>query len=88
VHGGVTRVVDTGNPHLVAYLREHSNQRLLIVTNFAEMPQRMEASFLCAWAAGTNALDHLSGPQISFVDGLVLDHHRAVWLDLAPPQVA
>ena len=31
------------------------------------------------------ALDHLTGELVSLADGLLLDHHRAVWLDLAGP---
>jgi amylosucrase len=82
LYDGGMEVVDTGNPHLFAYLRAHADQRLLIVTNFAETSQRMEQDFLRPWTAGSEALDHLTQSRVSFAGGLILDHHRAVWLDL------
>lgn len=83
LYDGGMEVVDTGNPHLFAYLRAHGDERVLVVTNFAETPQRMNAGFLSAWATNDEALDHLTGESVSLADGLLLDHHRAVWLDLA-----
>lgn len=82
LYDGGMEVVDTGNPHLFAYLRAHGDERLLVVANFAETPQRMNASFLGKWGAQGEALDHLTGEPVSLTDGLPLDFHRAVWLDV------
>ncbi|MGB5696519.1 MAG: amylosucrase [Polyangiales bacterium] len=82
-YDGGMEVVDTGNPHLFGYVRAHSGQRLLIVANFAETPQRMMADALRPWGADGEVLDHLSGERLSLAEGLLLDHHRAVWLELA-----
>lgn len=75
-------VVETGNRHLFGYLRAHAGHRLLVVANFDETPQRIEAHFLHSWGAKAEALDHLTGQILDIRDGLVIDHHRAVWLDL------
>jgi len=82
LYDGGMEVVDTGNSHLFGYVRARADQRLLIVANFAETPQRMKAEQMRPWTAATGALDHLSGTRIAFDEGLDLDHHRAVWLDL------
>jgi Amylosucrase, C-terminal domain len=76
-------VIETSNPHLFAYLRAHAEQRLMVVTNFSETTERLDARFVLPWAPGGEALDHLTGTRVSLVDGLVLDHHRAVWLDVS-----
>ncbi|TFH31593.1 MAG: hypothetical protein E4H00_03210 [Myxococcales bacterium] len=55
------------------------------MTNFAETPQRMNAGLLRTCGVDREALDHLTGELVSLADGLLLDHHRAGWLDLAGP---
>jgi amylosucrase len=82
LYDGGMEVVETGNRHLFGYLRAHGGHRLLVVANFDETPQRIEARFLHSWGAKTEALDHLTGQILDIRDGLVIDHHRAVWLDL------
>ncbi len=75
-------VVDTGNTHLFGYLRSHADQRLLIVANFADTSQTMSAHLLGPWGGSGEALDHLTGKTISLAEDLVIEHHRAVWLEL------
>jgi amylosucrase len=75
-------VVDTGNAHLFGYLRSHADQRLLIVANFADTSQTMSAHLLRPWGGNGEAIDHLTGKTVSLADELVIEHHRAVWLEL------
>jgi amylosucrase len=82
LHDGGMEVVETGNTRLFAYLRAHAEQRLLVVTNFSETTERLAPRFLVPWAPGGEALDHLSGKRVSLGDGLLLEHHRAVWLEV------
>jgi amylosucrase len=79
---GGMEVIETSNPRLFAYLRAHAEQRLLIVTNFSEAAERLDPRFLTPWISGAEALDHLTGTRLSVADGLVLEHHRAVWLEV------
>jgi amylosucrase len=82
LYDGGMEVVETGNPHLFAYLRSHDEQRLLVVANFSESAQALDARFMLPWVPEGEAIDHLSGQRVALADGLVLDHHRAVWLEL------
>jgi amylosucrase len=82
LYDGGMEVVDTGNPHLFAYLRSHAEQRLLVVANFSEATQTSDARFMLPWVPEGEALDRLSGHRVALADGLVLEHHRAVWLEL------
>lgn len=79
---GGMEVIDTGNPALFAYLRQHAAERILVIANFAESSARMQAAFLRPWIAGGEALDHLSKERVAVAEGLELDHHRSVWLEL------
>ncbi len=79
---GGMEVVETQNPRIFAYLRAHGEQRILVVTNFSETTERLDARFLTPWIASGEALDHLTGTRLSLVDGLSLEHHRAVWLEV------
>ncbi len=82
LYDGGMEVIETGNPHLFAYLRSHADQQLLVVTNFAESTQGMKAELLAPWNVGKKALDHLTGESRSLTEDLILDRHRAVWLEL------
>ena len=75
-------LVETENPRIFAYLRAHAEQRLLVVTNFSETTEHLAPRFVLPWVPSGEALDHLTGTRSSIADGLVLEHHRAVWLEL------
>jgi amylosucrase len=80
---GGTQFVSTGNPHLLAYLRSQGEQRILVVANFDERSQHVTREFLDPWSVGPVATDLLSGTEIRMAQGLYLDHHRSVWLDVS-----
>jgi amylosucrase len=42
--GGELRVVETGNPHLLAYRRRHGEARCLVLASFSPLPQRLAAA--------------------------------------------
>jgi amylosucrase len=64
------------------YLRSHAEQRMLVVSNFSEATQASEARCILPWVPEGEARDHLSGQQVALADGLVLEHHRAIWLEV------
>ena len=82
LYDGGMEVIETGNSHLFGYLRSHAEQRILVVANFGETAQSMSSELLTPWSDGRDALDHLSERRVSLAEGLTLDHHRAVWLEL------
>jgi amylosucrase len=81
LYDGGMEVIETGNPHLFGYMRSHSEQRLVVVANFAETPQRLSAGLLTRWMETAQAYDHLAAKMLSLEEDLVIDHHRAVWLE-------
>ncbi len=44
--GASLEVVDSGSPHVLAYLRLHAGQRALVLANFSEAPQVVPANVL------------------------------------------
>jgi amylosucrase len=81
-NGGM-EVIDTGNPHLFGYLRMYDNQKILIVTNFAEHPQKMPADQLQQCGVDKEAVNLLTDEMVSLSEGLLIDEYRAVWLDVS-----
>ena len=83
LQNGGTEFIRTGNPHLLAYLRAHGDQRILVVGNFDEHPQRVSLDHLRPWGVGPRAQDLLTGREVQLAEGLLLDHHGSVWLDVS-----
>jgi len=81
-NGGMT-LVDTGNPHLFAYIRGSREQRLLIVNNFSEFEQVMKADKLAAASLTGITRDIFSQAMLPVGEDLVLDGYRYLWLDIS-----
>ena len=45
----------------------------------------MASEHLRPWGADGELFDHLRDSAVSLADGLLLDHHRAAWLELPTP---
>nr|MBA3531506.1 alpha-glucosidase C-terminal domain-containing protein [Ardenticatenales bacterium] len=78
---GGMEVIDTGNPHLFGYLRHHEGQRLLIVNNFSERPQVMDANRLRSYGLGYDFTDLISEGSYSAIEPLFLIPYQVVWLE-------
>jgi len=83
-NGGM-EVIHTGNPHLFGYIRAFNDQYILIVNNFAEEPQRMDAAHLNACGVKGDVINLLNGDVLSSGNDLVLNDHQSVWLDISQP---
>jgi len=79
--GGDLSVVDTGNPHLLGYIRHHAGQRLLLVANFSEFPQSLSANRLRLYGMGYHFADLIAGVNVSADDMLSLVPYQFVWLE-------
>ena len=79
-NGGM-RVVETGNPHLFAFIREKSDQRIMVVNNFSEHAQSMEFDYLERENFIGAMVDRVTGEAIESSAGLLLDGYRFAWLD-------
>lgn len=78
-NGGM-QVVDTGNPHLFAFLREYNGQRILVINNFSEQAQAMSMAYVKRRGFADAITDLVAeAPPISG-DSLVFDGYRFSWL--------
>ncbi len=83
LQNGGMEVIHTGNPHLFGYIRAFGGQKILIVNNFAEEPQKMNAHHLNACGAAKDAIDLLNNDVLSSGKDLVLNGQQSVWLDIS-----
>lgn len=79
-HNAGMRVVETGNPHLFAFLRENNAQRILVVNNFSEQAQPMAAQYLAVLDLNNGSIDLASGEAPRPGESLILDGLRYSWL--------
>jgi amylosucrase len=81
-NGGL-EVISTGNPHLFGYIRAFENQRILIINNFSNELQRMDADRLKIYGAWGDVVSLLSDEVVSIEGDLMVEDYRAVWLDIS-----
>jgi amylosucrase len=77
------QIVDTGNPHLFGYIRSFGGQSLLMLNNFAEQPQFVDADHLRSCGVKGDAVNLLKNEFLPFGADLQLQDHQAVWLDIS-----
>ena len=85
LRNGGMELVETGNPHLFAYLRYDRDQRLLIVNNFSESEQVLESSTLLDAGMTDSARDIISQRPLPSGEDLVLAGYRYCWIDISGP---
>ena len=81
-NGGV-EVISTGNPHLLGYIRAFENQRILVINNFSDNPQKMDTGKLENYCARGDVVNLLRDEVVSIEGGLMVEDYRAVWLDIS-----
>ncbi len=78
--GSDMAVVDTGNPHVFGYIRQHTGARVLILANFSEHEQRVAANTVRNHGLSYAFRDLVSGEPLVLGEDLVLEPYRFVWL--------
>ncbi len=78
---GQMELFDTGNSHVLGYIREHETQRLVIVNNFSEFEQPLPRAQLHAVTASNRLLDRISGVSMARGSGLQLAPYQFMWLE-------
>jgi amylosucrase len=78
LRGGALVPFHSGNPHVLGYLRGQGAERLLVLGNFSEHPQRIEAAVFSAGPAHSSCA--LGGTQHTLRDGLGLAPYALLWL--------
>ena len=79
-YDSVTEFIETGNGHLFGYVR-HGGQRLVVVANFSEHAQEMDANQLRAYGAGYHFTDQITGRALSTERPLRLEPYQCMWLE-------
>jgi glycosidase len=85
LYDGGMEVIDTGNPHLFGYTRQNADQHLLVVNNFSETPQTMNARALKAGGCGRSSTNLITGTILATEAALELGSYGFVWLDCSAP---
>ena len=80
---GRMEVTGTGNPHLFGYIRTFDNQKILVVSNFSDEPQKMNVEKLEMYGAGGKVVNLLNDKIVSLSKDIWLNEYRAVWLDIS-----
>jgi len=81
IYDSDTEFVETGNGHLLGYIRHGSGQRLFVVANFSGQPQEMDANQLRVYGAGYKFTDLLTESRITSDRPLRLDPYQCMWLE-------
>jgi amylosucrase len=73
-------VLNPANEHVFAYLRWHSNGRLLVLANFSEARQRVSGNLLRLHGSGYRFRDLFSEQCYDPAHNLLLEAYQCVWL--------
>jgi amylosucrase len=79
--GNDTEFVETGNGHLFGYVRRGGGQRLLVVANFSDHAQEMDADRLRVYGPGYSFTDIVTSQTLTAERPLRLEPYQCVWLE-------
>jgi amylosucrase len=80
LNGAALEIFDTGNPHLLGYVRTHGAARLLVVANFSEYPQMISANTLRLHGLAYRFRDRISDTLVELQGRLQLAGYQVYWL--------
>ena len=78
--GGTLQAFWTHNPSVLGFLRGQGSGTVLVLANFSEQVQAVDAAVLAALPA--QAVDGVSGGGVELHEGLVLQPYQQLWLQL------
>ena len=61
-------MIQTGNRHVLGFVRSHGNERALLLANFSERPQTLAANLLRLHLMGYVFTDLVSGEPVPYQD--------------------
>lgn len=80
---GPIQVIDTGKAPVLAFARENEQQKVVVLANFSQSPQKVDQEHLRAQGM-TDAVIDKSGPQkdqaLKIGDGIALAPFQCMWL--------
>jgi amylosucrase len=81
-NGGM-EVISTGNSHLFGYIRAFENQRIIIINNFSDNPQKVDSGILERYGTTRDVVNRLTDEVLTIDGDLLIDAYRAVWLEVS-----
>ncbi len=66
--GNTNSILNTDNPHVLAYMRPFENQRILVFANFSEQPQLIPGNLLRLYGLGYSFRDLMDGQLVELAD--------------------
>jgi amylosucrase len=78
--GGDTEIIDSGNPHILGYVRQYGAQRVLVLASFSENTQQIPANELRLCGLGYSFQDLVTGERVTADEDLIMEPYRFVWL--------
>lgn len=81
-----TEMVDTGNDHVLGYFRQHFEQSVLVLANFTEEPQEIQALRLRQLGMRRTQTDIVAGRLITASQSLQLEPYQLMVLVRARPE--
>ncbi len=77
---GEAEMLDSGNPHVLAYLRRRGAARVLVLANFSEQEQRLPANLLRVHGLSYGMQDLPTSELLEAAGELSLQPYRLLWL--------
>jgi amylosucrase len=81
LNGVNIQLMETGSPHLLAYQREHSGSRLLVIHNFSDRRIDLDCRVISAYEPGQHFVDHISDNAVTTFENLWLAPYQFLWLE-------
>ena len=79
--GSEMELVPTDNPHLLSFVRTHEGSRMVVVANFSESTQSMNANRLRTAGLARFFRDVLSDREYASSENLTLAPYQILWLE-------
>ena len=77
---GETEILDTGNPHVLGFVRQHEGQRIVVLANFSEQEQRIGANELRLHGLSYGFTELVTGTEVMADEDLALEPLEVAWL--------
>jgi len=74
------QLIETGNEHVLGFVRQHDGSRVAILANFSESSQSIEGNHLRTFGMGRYFEDAITGETIGTSEAIELEPYQISWL--------
>ncbi len=78
--GQTMELISLANPHLLGFVRIHEGHRLIVLANFSETPQEVDANVLRTAGLGRFFEDAITGFSVAASEAIELAAYQIQWL--------